>query len=197
MESSEQTIFNRTEYYIDTDGNYSMFICDKVNMDKYIKSFPYLYLSNIDYNYIFELNHKDLFMNINNYYYFMIIFPNNQIDKKTSQEKWYMGQPFLKKYQFILNFEQKTIGFYRTNNFEDEKEEEGNKNSLNINKDKENIENKVWIYAFQIFFVIILNIIAFFIGMSIKIKRKKRLNELEDDYYDYILEDIKVFKKKK
>ena len=70
-------------------------------MDKYIKYFPYLYLSNIDYNYIFELNHKDLFMNINNYYYFMIIFPNNQIDKKTSQEKWYMGQPFLKKYQFF------------------------------------------------------------------------------------------------
>ena len=107
------------------------------------------------------------------------------------------GPTVFKKISIFLNFEQKTIGFYRTNNFEDEKEEEGNKNSLNINKDKENIENKVWIYAFQIFFVIILNIIAFFIGMSIKIKRKKRLNELEDDYYDYILEDIKVFKKKK
>jgi len=195
LESSEQTIYNRSEYYIDTDGNYSMFICDKVNMDKYIKNFPYLYLSNIGYNYTFELNYKDLFMNINNFYYFMIIFPNNQKEQKASQEEWYMGLPFLKKYQFILNFDHKTIGFYRTKNFEDEEEEkEGDKNNPNNNKETENSGSKAWIYVLQILFVIILIIIAVFVGMLIKKQRKKRANELKDDDYDYFQEDKKDFK---
>ena len=63
-------------------------------MDNLITKFPPLYFSSIAYNYIFELTYKDLFININDYYYFMILFPNNQSDT-SSNENWYMGLPFL------------------------------------------------------------------------------------------------------
>ena len=186
IQSSEKTIYNKS-IFIDTDGNYSMFICDKekINYNNYIKNFPILHLSHIEYNYTFELTYKDLFLDIYNYYYFMIIFPNNQTDTKYKIEEWYMGLPFLKKYQFILNFDSHTIGFYRTKNFEEEEKK----------WDEQNTENdrgsKIWIYILQIVIVIILVGVAFYIGMILKKQRKKRANELKDDY-EYI-EDNKLY----
>ena len=184
LEMSEKTIYNTSTVFINTDGKYSIIICDKIKMDNLITKFPTLYFPNIAYNYIFELTYKDLFININNYYYFMIIFPNNQSDT-SSIENWYMGLPFLKKYQFILSLDDKTIGFYRTENKLYEEDTNDNKQN-EIVENKEN--NKIWIYILQILLVIILVIIGVFIGMLLKRQRKKRANELKDDY-EYIEEN--------
>ena len=178
LESSSKTIYNRTNTFIDTDGSYSIFICNKEKMKNYLKNFPNLYFSHVDYNYIFELTYKELFLEINNYYYFMIIFPNNQTGSGMIED-WHIGMPFLKQYQFIMNFDSKNIGFYRTKNFDDEnRENEYNKN----NDDK---TNKIWIYILQILIVIILILISIYIGMYLKKQRKKRANELTDDDYEY------------
>ena len=176
LEKSEKTIYNKTIYYIDSvDGIYSMFICDKEKMDNYIKNFPTLYFLHKDYYYVFELTYKDLFLNINNYYYFMIIFPNNETDKYTHNE-WLLGLPFLKKYQFIFNYFYRTIGFYKTKNFDDEEikdleqKSDGNNNSI--------------IYVLQILAVILLVIIAFIIGRFSDKKRK-----VSDENYENIEEN--------
>ena len=187
LESSGTTKYNNKDYHIDTDpdGNYSMFVCDETKMNNYIKNFPYLYLKNIDYEYTFELTYKDLFLNIDKYYYFMIIFPNNRKEQKSTVEEWYMGLPFLKKYQFIFNYDDKTIGFYKTKNFEEKEEEDKNAPE----KKEEEKGSKVWTYILQIFLVIVLIIIAVFIGMLINRQRKKRANELRDEY-EYVQDKI-------
>ena len=180
LEISEKTIYNSTNYYIDTDGSYSIFICDKEKMKNYIKKFPVLYFPHIDFNYIFELTYKDLFLSINNNYYFMIIFPNNQTSKDPV-EKWHIGLPFLKKYQFILKYDSDTIGFYRAKNFQEEE------NPFSKGK-SEKSKNKIIIYFWQSLIVIILIVISIFIGKILSKQRKKRANELTDDY-DYIEEN--------
>ena len=184
LETSEKTIYNHSEYFIDTNGSYLMFICEKKKMDKYIQNFPPLYFTHVVYRYVFELTYKDLFMVINNYYYFMIIFPynNDKINDITSSQHWYMGLPFLRQYQFVFSSNEKIIGFYKTKNF-GEQENNENKDSSGKNNDK-----RYWVYALQILFIIILIPICIYIGMLINKQRKKRANELKDDNYEYVSE---------
>ena len=185
LEISNKTIYDRKNYFFDTDGSFSMFICNKEQFNNEIKNFPNLYFSHVHYNYTFELTYKDLFMSIDNYYYFMILFPNNQTDLVHTQEEWYMGLPFLRKYQFVFNFDSHTIGFYRTKNFDDNENETPYQEGEGSNG-----ISKVWIYIIQILAVIILVAIGVFVGMYIKRQRKKRANELTDDDYEYTEENI-------
>ena len=110
----------------------------------------------------------------------MIIFPNNQTSKDPV-EKWHIGLPFLKKYQFILKYDSDTIGFYRAKNFQEEE------NPFSKGK-SEKSKNKIIIYFWQSLIVIILIVISIFIGKILSKQRKKRANELTDDY-DYIEEN--------
>ena len=179
LELSEKTIYNITNYFVNTNGSYFMFICKKDKMKNYINNFPTLYFSHIDYNYIFELTYKELFMNIDNYYYFMIIFPYDNIYNELSSQSWYMGLPFLRQYQFIFNSNERTIGFYKTKNFVESENQK-------INDKK---SNNIWIYFLQILIIIILVVAGIYIGMQINKQRKKRANELKDDDYDYTEEN--------
>ena len=183
LEKSEQTIYNYSFDYIDTDGSYSMFICDKKKMKDYIKQFPTLYFSNIDYNYIFEMTYQDLFFNINNYYYFMIIFPNNQSGKGLD-ENWYIGLPFLKQYQFVFNFDSKSIDLYKFKNFE-----ESPKNDDNDDKDNIFLDKTFWMIFLQVIIIILLIVASIYLGMYLNRQRKKRANELKDDDYEYMEEN--------
>ena len=187
LELSEKTIYNITNYFVNTNGSYFMFICKKDKMKNYINNFPTLYFSHIDYNYIFELTYKELFMNIDNYYYFMIIFPYNNIYNELSSQSWYMGLPFLRQYQFIFNSNERTIGFYKTKNFVESENQK-------INDKK---SNNIWIYFLQILIIIILVVSGIYIGMQINKQRKKRANELKDDDYDYTEENNNEMNKNK
>jgi len=177
LELSNKTIFNASTFYINTNGSYYMFICDKEKMNKFIEDFPNLYFSNADYDYIFELTYKDLFMEIYNNYYFMILFPDNT-EARSEYQRWYLGLPFIKQYQFVLNANNKTIGFYKAKNFNDE--------DSNIVTEQRKEKSKIWVYVLQISIVIVLVGLGVYIGMLFERQRKKRKNELKDDGINYI-----------
>ena len=187
LELSEKTIYNTSTYFVNTNGSYYMFICNKEKMNKFIKDFPSLYLANVEYNYTFELTYKDLFMEIYSNYYFMILFPDNT-EARSEFQKWYLGLPFLRQFQFVLNVNDATIGFYKDKTFKYEE----SYNEIEQNQEK----SKVWIYVLQISIVIALVGLGVYIGMLLKKQRKKRANELKDDDYDYIEEDNNMNKNK-
>ena len=95
-----------------------------------------------------------------------------------NENRWIMGIPFLKKYVLSYDYDKKRIGFY--------------KNYENDNYDYDEDENKDDDYnffsslAFKIIMIVIGGITLFLLGMFVnnlmKKSRKKRANELEDDY---------------
>ena len=184
MEITEKTIFDRKASSINCNGTYTIFTCDKeLFKNNYIKKFPSFKLKHEGFNYTFELTYKDLFKEINNKYYFLIIFPG---DESTF---WIFGIPFLKKYEFIYNYDSYTIGFSIYNENKKKVEKKFNKKEIdNINESKndDNSENKNYTKIFiEIIFCILLIIVGYFIGKKIHEQRKKRANELKDDNYDY------------
>ena len=73
-----------------------------------IQKFPNLKFYNLEMKYFFEFNYNDLFIKIDDYYYFLIVF----FEKDTKY--WILGRPFLKKFQIVFDQEKKLIGFYKT-----------------------------------------------------------------------------------
>ena len=166
--------------------------CDSSNFT--LSSFPNIYFESKQLESIFNLTYKDLFIldEKNNKYLFLII-------NSRYVNKWIFGTIFLKKYQFVFNIDTKTIGYYKSfheyaeinyNNKNENKEEgESNKDNNikkaeNINKDKINVP----IYIFVIgIILIIFNVAVIIIYMQKKFfnnKRKRRVNELENEYND-------------
>ena len=142
----------------------SFYHCDK-NID--LSNFPKLDLYQRDFNFTFELNANDLFEDFGDRKYFLMDFNNENNDNS----KWVLGQPFLKKYNFTYNFDSKTIGMYFGIKESHKKGENGKK------------FNKIWIVVIICFIIIIfLAIVIYFLIQ--KIPRKKRVNELEENY-DY------------
>jgi len=87
---------------IDFEEEY--FTCKKKKVD--ITKFPSLFFFHKEFNYTFELDYNDLFLEKDDIYYFLIIF------NRYSYTQWKLGKPFLKKYQFVFNQDLKYIGFY-------------------------------------------------------------------------------------
>ena len=87
---------------IDFEEEY--FTCKKQKVD--ISKFPSLLFIHKDFNYTFELDYNDLFIEYDNIYYFLIIF------NRFNYNSWKLGRPFFKKYQLIFNQDLKYIGFY-------------------------------------------------------------------------------------
>ena len=163
-------------------------ICFQYSLDEYIsvyceksnkfsihelKSFPTIYFDHINLEYTFELTYEDLFIEKDNIYWFLIVS-----DTMYYQNGWTLGNIFLKKYQFSFNLETKEIGFYNTNleKIKNKNNNMGERNSI-----------------LYIIIIVALIIILFGIGFLIKIKfftktyKKKRANELDDDY-EYIMD---------
>ena len=150
------------------DKRYTVFWCDK-NFDT--KDFPTLYFHSMDLNYIFELNHKELFEIRGDKKYFLIIFD------KISNYPWKFGRIFMQKYFFNFETESKQIGFYNNLLSPTDTEEE-------IDDEKNKYKISFWI-LFGII-IILLGVVGYFIVYFIrKRSRKKRANELEDDDFEY------------
>ena len=160
-------IRGRNHYYIISCKKCEEFI---------IEEFPSLYLFKEEFRYIFELNYKDLFKEVNNFYTFLVIyFP-------FSNTNFELGKPFLKKYQITYNVETNTIHYYN--------------NDLLTKKNKKYLKNntqkKKIIYILFIFGIIIIisfAVISLYIIQKVYQKRKLRTNELDDDY-DYNVPSI-------
>ena len=167
---------NICQEYITNTGFISDFIiisCDR-NKKLKLEEFPNLNFYKIPENLAFEFTYKDLFKEIKNKYYFLVVF-------ETKNLIWQIGKPLFSKYTFVYNGEAKTIGFYK------------NKISKQIlptnNKDKAlKMEvNAVKIFIFFVLFIFLIGLISFIsyrYGKKKNYNRKKLANEL-DDNYDY------------
>ena len=135
------------------------FDCDSFND---IKDFPNLYFEHKNFEYTFEINYKDIFMEVNGRVVCLIWFDENKMDK------WRLGKSFLKKFLFTFDLDRKSIGFYNTKIIE--KDEQKN------NKDDNGTNN---IYIFII--IIVLSLIAFFLCYLIAIKIYSNKNVICED----------------
>jgi hypothetical protein len=147
--------------------------------------------------YTFVMNSQDLFYEDKEkgIYHFLIIFNNDY--EENNINLWTFGVPFMNKYIFIFESDQKLIQYYKkgTNNYEltkDTDTEEGDKNSnkendinnsnttinsnnnININRNKKNFQIYIFI---GIGIIVCLSLILF--GMKIqRIVIKKRFPNL-------------------
>jgi hypothetical protein len=160
-------------------GGYFVKYCQ----EKVIKNFGTIkfYLSNTylrenQTNYI-EFNYQDLFVKApgdNNLYYFEMIFDNYSY-------RWIFGIPLFKKYQTVFDQEKKIIGFY-TETGEYNNEENNNNQKENKNEWYKSLS---WILIIIIIvLIIVFVIIGFIFYKHLALFRKKKANELEDNY-DY------------
>jgi hypothetical protein len=177
LEKTEKTNITRTYYHFATNGIYEVFHCNKSILDEKEK-FPKLNFEHKEQNIIFSLNFSDLFMLIQERYFFLVIFPENFWKVKSSF--WYLGLPFYKAYQFVFDFHSKTISTYEkpiihamldNDTITDETYNNSEKKGFNFTRT-----------LLEIIFGIFLVLIAYFIGKKINEQRKKRANELADDY---------------
>ena len=192
----------------DSVKSYYVISCDKSKLTEEDKikldEFPAIIFYIFDYNYKFELTKDDVFTEVNNILYFMIIYKRD-IFNNPELVYWDLGLPFLQKYQFVHNYEKKTIGFYLPEKEEEiveplpsEKDikeqsdininpnENKNENDKDRNKDEKDKEkNNLVIYIIVGIIVgILLLILAFCLGKNLYQQRKRKANELEENF-DY------------
>ena len=161
---SNNTVYGSVMYF-------DVYSCNEESLND-IKKFPELkfYIKSTNTSFIF--NYNDLFKKIGNKYYFMVIF------EKYKNSYWQIGYPFFKKYDIVFDDDSKTIGYYNSN--------------IEIN------DNKGGNQTVKIVLIVLLTIIVFcgllaigyYIGKEKYIQRKKRANELNDDYDYKINENI-------
>ncbi len=176
------TYYTRNICHYYTDSNIESIYCDKsenFNMTN-LKNFPLLYFEHNEFNYTFELSYKDLFAEKNNKYIFLISVRTLDVDD------WFFGDIFLRKYQFVFNQDSKSINFYNTNI--DVQREENNKKIIVINKSLDKIYIILIICSCILLFIGIAFVVGYYIN-DYKSKKKKRANELDDDY-EYITNKI-------
>ena len=166
----------------------------------YYSQFPDLIFKSTKLEYNFVLKNNDLFEQIFGKYYFLILFKNNATI--TGNDSWYLGEPFYRKYTFSINLDAKTIGFYlnkevngkKANNTKNNDkinstdDDDVNENDTNDNKSM----NKTLKYTLEIIVLIIIALLAYYIGVTVSQKRKKRANELKDENYEYMPEENKI-----
>ena len=155
-------------YEENIDNNYYIGIYCK---EEAVKNFENLsfYLTktyNPIYNKI-EFDYKDLFIQSKNdttTYYFQIVFVEYS-------NKWIMGRPLFKKYPTIFDQNKKMVGFYlETGNYD-----------LGNKIEKKNIPWQKIIIIFLGICVIVLSTVLYKVIPLIS-KRKKKANELDDDF---------------
>ena len=206
-------LFKRKICQVDCVSNYLIYSCNiefsgranpRYPTINYFEEFPVLIFKSSKLEYNFILKSSDLFEQIFGKYYFLIIFKNNVTE---SNDYWYLGEPFYKKYPFSVNLDAKTIGFYsekeanskkvnntkKNNNKINDTEilDDNDENKNNINNNNNKSMNKILKYFIEIIIVIGIAFLAYYIGVTVREKRRKRANELKDENYEYMPEQNK------
>lgn len=147
----------------DTFGNSTFIYCKN---ERYIKDKlnslikPIFFLSN-DFNYTLEITSEEIIKEKNNLIFIHILF-------RDFSRKWSLGKIFSLKYKFTFNQESKQIGFYRDT-------------FLKKEKSNQNIK-KILIICSIFILCVILIVLGIVIGKYLNKTRKKRANELMDEY---------------
>ena len=191
---------------INVQDDFSIYLCDGESnefKEAYKNSFPNLTFFHRDFNKSFILTKEDLFTkNIENQtdknIYFLVIFSNLKDDfnpynpSKNTIQRWKLGIPFFKKYQLYFNSDSKTISYIYE---EDEKISDEEKKENNETHNKGSI-------ILLIVLIVIFTIVVFVLGMLfhkniIKLPRKKKANELDDEFeYKSMKKDVEKEKEK-
>ena len=171
------------EFVVDKRDNtqYNVYYCNKASTEKIIENyFPTIYFEMKQFQKTFELNYTDLFKEKNDKIYFLVYFKTNSYFSNYFE----IGSIFLKKYFFTFNQETKMIGYYN-------EDLPGGKK----NKNRNNNDNILFFsnYKYLVIsigvLIIIFGAVGFFFGKMVYDRvRKKRINEVEDNY-DYIPEE--------
>ena len=157
------------EYY---NGNQYFYWCEKTEENYIKKNFPTLYFYVQPFFKVFELTYEDLFREKNGKLYFLIYFKNYNYN-----EYFEIGKILLKKYTFTFNQYNNHIGYYNQDIKIEEEEEKETPVSFWQNK-------TLWIIVSVLFVIFIA--LGVFIAKKVKDNdRKKRLNEVDDDNYEY------------
>ena len=112
-----------------------------------LQKFPALNFKNKDLRFIYTLTYQDLFYLTpdKKYYVFNIIITNTygSEDNEDEEQKWVLGLPFWKKYQFSFDIDNKLIYFYnKEGNFIDKStHKSGNYEMQSISDEMENTNN--------------------------------------------------------
>ena len=152
-----------------TGQEYEFYYCEENLYDTIKSLYKTIIFKHTALSENFELDFNDVFIKQNGYLIFLIIFSTHE------HFYWDLGQPFMKKYQFEFDFENKYIGYYKI-----EKKENSNDNNENDNSFK-----YIWISIGIIILAGILIALGIIIGKYYFKMRKKRANELDDDF-DYL-----------
>ena len=141
-------------------------------------------------NFHFILDYQDLFIEKSDTIFCLIIFEYKQI------YHWKFGLPFLKKYKFIYNSDNKFIGFLKNNINKTVIENLSNIQNDTLKNDNNfvKIKTKIIIIVFLIFLLIIIGMVFFgiLIGKKLYKIRKTKTNELLE-LYDYSSKSDKNF----
>lgn len=135
--------------------NYYYYHCDK-NGVNYTEMVPISFYSK-ELNYTFNLTHEDLFYELEDRKYFLVLFYTDY----RSLIYWILGEPFLRKFQIVFDQDKKLIGIYKPS-----------KGSGGL--------GYWWILI--VASVIIACLLAYIVIFVLKKPRKKRALELDDDY---------------
>ena len=152
------------------ESDYSYIECDSTLK---IENFPTISFQQVGFQYTFNFTYKDLFIEdkTNNKYIFLILKKDYFLD-------WILGTVFLRKFQFVFNIESKTIGYYRQF-FKDDEENNDEDDNKDNNSDTTRI---IIIVSLAVIFAILLIIFGMVIQKFCCKDRKKRANELKDNY---------------
>ena len=149
--------------------------------------FPSLIFNSDSLKYSFELKYDELFILLGERYYFMIIFDADQ--NNNNNHEWIIGEHFIKKHIFSYNIKSKKIEFYNEEQFnenykdDDNDGKEGNEaNEKYFGKNNSDVKSRNKVILIIILFGICISTFCFYLGIKIKEKRKKRANELRDEY---------------
>ena len=158
--------FNDTMMGDSVYSKFKFFYCknEQSIKDKLYSIIPIIYFYSHEFNHTFELIIDDILKEKGEYIYILILFDG-------VSNRWKLGNIFSLKYKFVFNPDTKQIGFY--------------KNTKNAN----NNDSKDYSFIFKIILIIFLSLLLILLGfilgkMIYGLKRKKRANELADDY-DY------------
>ena len=165
---------------------YQIIECDANKFGiKDIKKFPDLYMFNTNLNHIFEMIGEEIFIKLDNKYYFAIIFLN----ENSENNKWLMGKIFMRKYPVIFSPINRLVGFYINPNGDTymEKEDTDKKEKKEEPKSisQKPFTRNIYFYLEIVIIALIFTCLGLWIGRKIFIQRKRKLNELIDDYYQY------------
>ena len=167
--------FDGCKEFYSVGGNWIFAYCKnekeiKEELNKIIKP---IYFFSSDLNYTFEINVNDILKENGDYIFLKILFQRYGGD-------WILGRPFSLKYKFMLNPDIKEIAFYSQN-----KENHKEKNEI--------INQKVLKLSLIIVLLcVIFGVLGIILGkMLFGLRRKKRANELKDDYEYFTEKDQK------